>query len=82
MSDTNISSTEHKRTWASMGGFIEPDGPPNVAITEDKNGALVRMNPFGHVGPNICMTIERWRQLSTAVENAITGHTALRLRAL
>lgn len=82
MDTAKPSSTEHKRTWATLGGFVDPDGPPNVAITEDKNGALVRMNPFGNVGPNMCMTIERWRQLSTAVENAISGHTALRLRTL
>ncbi|WP_136246074.1 hypothetical protein [Mycobacterium intracellulare] len=82
MSDTKPNSPEHKRTWASLGGFVDPDGPPNVAITEDKDGALVRMNPFGRVGPDMCMTIDRWRQLSNAVEAALAGHTALRLRAL
>lgn len=82
MDSNQSNSVEHKRTWASIGGFIDPDGPPNVVITEDKDGPLVRMNPFGRVGPDMCMTIERWRQLSAAVENAITGHTALRLRAL
>lgn len=82
MDNDNPSSTEHKRTWASLGGFYDPDGPPNVAITEDKDGPLVRINPFGYVGPNLCMTIDRWRKLSAAVEQAISGHTALRLRAL
>lgn len=82
MSSPNPNSVEHKRTWASIGGFIDPDGPPNVAITEDRDGALVRMNPFGKTGPNLCMTIDRWRQLSNAVEQAITAATALRLRAL
>lgn len=82
MSTDNINSPENHRTWASLGGFYDPDGPPNVAITEDRDGVLVRMNPFGHIGPNLCMTIDRWRKLSAAVENAISGHTALRLRAL
>jgi hypothetical protein len=82
VSDTKFNSLEHHRTWATVGGFYDPDGPPNVAVTEDKDGPLVRMNPFGRVGPDLCMTIDRWRLLSTAVEQAITAATALRLRSL
>lgn len=82
MSTNNTSSPENHRTWASLGGFYDPDGPPNVAITEDREGVLVRMNPFGRVGPDMCMTIDRWRQLSDAVERAITAATALKLRVM
>lgn len=82
MDDTKNNSPEHKRTWASLGGFYEPDGPPVVKILEDPKGVQVRVQPFGHIGPDLCMPIDRWRKVSAAVEQAITAATSLKLRVL
>ena len=83
MSDTNSNSrppNRDRRNYCALSEFFEPDrmALPMAAVSEDENGPLIRMHPFGCNGPVLGMTFERWRHFSTAVNAAVDAHFATR----
>ncbi|OBH13712.1 hypothetical protein A5695_13305 [Mycobacterium sp. E1747] len=64
-----------------MAEYYDPDGLPTAVVYEDEHGPLIRTSPFGHHGPVLGMTFDRWRQLSTAVNTAVDAHFATRYSA-
>lgn len=78
---TNNDNSKH-RTWAHLGGFFTPDGPPQVSVSEDRDGPLVLVKPFGHCGPQMQVTVDQWRQLTAAGEKALAEYALGRLSGI
>lgn len=81
MSD-NQTSRPPRREWASIASHYGPlDGPPAADIEDDEHGALVHASPFGHNGPHLCMSLDRWHEVKIAVDRALDERSAQRYAA-
>ncbi|WP_141681721.1 hypothetical protein [Mycobacterium malmoense] len=70
-----------RRNYCAVAEYYEPSGLPTASVYEDEQGPLLRVSPFGHQGPVLGMTFDRWRQFSTAVNAAVDAHFATRYSA-
>lgn len=70
-----------RRNYASIGHYYPEAGPPVAEILEDEHGLVVHTSPFGHDGPQLAMSLERWHELKMIIGNAIDQHSASRYAA-
>lgn len=80
MDKPEVTRPAPRRSYACLGQYVTPDGPPTAVVYQDEHGPMIRTSPFGQSdGVHLSITIERWRQWNAIVEQAIAASVSLRL---
>lgn len=81
MDTHNDNAPVKRRNYCAVAEYYEPDGPPTAVVHEDQHGPLIRVSPFGHHGPVLGFTFERWNACQSGVNSAVNEYFASRIAA-